>query len=126
MPAVPSQFHQLLDATIQYLEDLKTRGVRFVPVGPEALAALSVTARPSGPPAVAPRPGPPAPAATPAPEKSPLPSGPPAGADLFALTTSAVNPAAPRPPSLSTSATAQATTAFCDPARLRVKSEHLR
>jgi len=125
MPAVPSPFHQLLDATIQYLEDLKARGVRFVPVAPEALAALSGTARPSGPPAVVPRPVPPAPAATPTPEKSPPPSGPPAGAELFALTTSAVNPAAPRPPPLPPAARAQAMAELCERARVCVKCQHL-
>src|SRR2546427_4827824 len=125
MPAVPSQFHQLLDATIQYLEDLKARGIRFVPVAPEALAALSGTAHPSGPPAVAPRPGPQARAATPVPEKSPLPSGPHDGAELFALTTSAVNPAVPRPPSLPPAARAQAMAELCERARVCVKCQHL-
>ena len=30
-------YHQLLDATIQHLEGLKARGVRFVPVQPASL-----------------------------------------------------------------------------------------
>ncbi len=34
-------YDQLLDATIQHLEDLKARGVRFVPVSPETLGALA-------------------------------------------------------------------------------------
>src|ERR1700682_5428092 len=34
-------YHQMLDATILHLEELKSRGVRFVPVSPEALAALN-------------------------------------------------------------------------------------
>ena len=34
-------YHQLLDSTIQYLQDLKTRGVQFVAASPEALAALN-------------------------------------------------------------------------------------
>jgi uracil-DNA glycosylase len=33
-------YYQLLDATIQHLRELKARGVRFVPVKPERLAAL--------------------------------------------------------------------------------------
>jgi uracil-DNA glycosylase len=38
-------YRQLLDATIQHLEDLKSRGVRHVPVSPETLRAL---AQPAG------------------------------------------------------------------------------
>jgi uracil-DNA glycosylase len=34
-------YHQLLDAAIQHLEELKARGVRFVPVAPDTLAALN-------------------------------------------------------------------------------------
>jgi uracil-DNA glycosylase len=34
-------YHQLLDAAIQHLQELKAQGVRFVPVAPETLAALS-------------------------------------------------------------------------------------
>jgi len=50
-------YHQLLDATIQHLEELKARGVRFVVVSPEAVAALNQPAgtaparRPVAPPA---------------------------------------------------------------------------
>jgi uracil-DNA glycosylase family 4 len=45
-PAVTIQpmsddYHQLLDAAILHLEELKSRGVRFVPVSPEAVAALN-------------------------------------------------------------------------------------
>ncbi len=36
-----STYHQLLDATIQHLEDLKSRGVRHVAVAPETLRALA-------------------------------------------------------------------------------------
>ncbi|HKW30891.1 MAG TPA: uracil-DNA glycosylase [Verrucomicrobiae bacterium] len=38
---MPSTYNQLLDATIQHLEDLKSRGVRHVAVAPETLTALS-------------------------------------------------------------------------------------
>jgi DNA polymerase len=47
-------YHQLLDAAIQHLQELKARGVHFVPVSPQALAALSQKQRPA--PAPAPRP----------------------------------------------------------------------
>src|SRR6266568_8710232 len=117
-----SQFHQLLDATIEYLEGLKARGVRFVPAAPEALAALSGTARSAGRPAVAARPGPPAPSM---PEEPPLPSGPEAVAELFALAAPAVNPAVPRPQSLSPAAKTQAMAELCERARVCVKCEHL-
>jgi uracil-DNA glycosylase family 4 len=42
-------YHQLLDATIQHLEGLKARGVRFVPVQPASLAALAGAAPRSTP-----------------------------------------------------------------------------
>src|ERR1700722_19878228 len=38
---MPDEYTQLLDATIQHLESLKQRGVRFVTVSPENLAALA-------------------------------------------------------------------------------------
>jgi DNA polymerase len=38
-------YHQLLDAAIRHLQDLKASGVRFVPVSPETLAALNETPR---------------------------------------------------------------------------------
>ncbi len=38
---MPDEYTQLLDATIQHLESLKQRGVRFVSVSPESLAALA-------------------------------------------------------------------------------------
>jgi DNA polymerase len=44
-------YGQLLDATIQHLEDLKSRGVRHVAVSPETLRALAQPApRPTTPP----------------------------------------------------------------------------
>ena len=39
--AMPDDYGQLLDATIQHLEDLKSRGVRNVAVSPETLRALA-------------------------------------------------------------------------------------
>lgn len=38
-------YEQLLDAAIQHLQELKSRGVRFVPVKPENLAALAQVPR---------------------------------------------------------------------------------
>ena len=38
---MPDEYSQLLDATIHHLESLKERGVRFVSVSPENLAALA-------------------------------------------------------------------------------------
>ena len=38
-------YEQLLDAAIQHLQELKSRGVRFVPVKPENLAALTQAPR---------------------------------------------------------------------------------
>lgn len=46
-------YRQLLDATIQHLEELKSRGVRHVPVAPETLRALALQPRPQ---AASPRP----------------------------------------------------------------------
>lgn len=40
MRGMPDAYLQLLDATIQHLENLKTRGVRFVSVAPQTLANL--------------------------------------------------------------------------------------
>jgi DNA polymerase len=41
MPAMSDAYHQLLEATIQHLQDLKAGGDRFVPVAAETLAALA-------------------------------------------------------------------------------------
>jgi DNA polymerase len=38
--SMPDAYHQLLDATIRHLQELKGRGVRFVSVSPESLSAL--------------------------------------------------------------------------------------
>ncbi|MCU0783852.1 MAG: uracil-DNA glycosylase [Verrucomicrobia bacterium] len=59
---MPTAYDQLLDATIQHLEDLKAHGVRFVSVSPESLGALAQpvprtvqsTAKPTPPAAPAP------------------------------------------------------------------------
>src|SRR6266404_232668 len=41
--AMSDAYHQLLEATIRHLSELKARGVRFVPVSPETLAGLRTT-----------------------------------------------------------------------------------
>lgn len=46
MPRVASEFHTLLEATIQHLERLQRQGVRHVPVAPATLAALAAPASP--------------------------------------------------------------------------------
>src|SRR3954447_17309633 len=59
MSAMPDAYNELLDAAIQHLEALKTRGVRFVSVSPENLAALSQAPRKTSSPSsivAAPRP----------------------------------------------------------------------
>jgi hypothetical protein len=42
---MPDAYGQLLDATIQHLEDLKSRGARHVAVAPETLRALAQPAK---------------------------------------------------------------------------------
>ena len=39
-------YHELLDAAIHQLQELKAQGVRFVPLSPEGLSALNETPRP--------------------------------------------------------------------------------
>jgi uracil-DNA glycosylase len=73
MAAMSDAYDQLLDGTIQHLQDLKDRGVRFVSVSPETLAGLS-QARPPAPtrsPPVSPAPAP-RPVATPPANPTPI------------------------------------------------------
>jgi uracil-DNA glycosylase family 4 len=57
---VSDAYHELLDAAINQLQELKAQGVRFVPVSPEGLSALNGSPRPvarsASPSAVATRP----------------------------------------------------------------------
>jgi DNA polymerase len=61
---MPSAYRQLLDAAIQRLQELKARGVQFVPVAPETLTMLNQEQclapgqSPAAPPASAPLPTP--------------------------------------------------------------------
>jgi DNA polymerase len=52
---VPAAYNELLDATIQHLEDLKSRGVRNVSVSKETLRALALPSKIISPPAPAPQ-----------------------------------------------------------------------
>ena len=74
MAAMPDAYTELLDATIHHLESLKNRGVRFVPVSPQNLAALDSAPRPASAAPV--RRVPTAPAAKPAesPRSAPAPT----------------------------------------------------
>jgi uracil-DNA glycosylase len=45
MASMSGAYDQLLDAAIQHLQELKARGVQFVPVAPETLAALNQSRR---------------------------------------------------------------------------------
>ena len=42
-----NDYQQLLDSTIRHLEDLKSRGIKFVSVSPEAIKSLSAPAPPA-------------------------------------------------------------------------------
>jgi DNA polymerase len=69
-----TDYDHLLDATIQHLQDLKARGVRFVHVSPQTLAALNSTRAARNPLAGLSKPSKPTPAATPARSSPPEPT----------------------------------------------------
>lgn len=68
-------YTQLLDATIQHLQGLKARGVRFVDVSPEKLADLAQIPKPTASRPAPRSSAPPLPGAT----TAPAPTAPPAG-----------------------------------------------
>jgi DNA polymerase len=73
---MPDAYTQLLDVTIQHLESLQARGVRFVDISSDQLAQLKSSAAGSGRPAPAPpkpAPAPVRPAAFAAPRPAPSP-----------------------------------------------------
>jgi uracil-DNA glycosylase family 4 len=116
-------FHQLLDAAISHLEDLKAHGVRYVAASPELIDALRqpVAARPK--PAITP------PAAGPRPIRAPAP-GPvqPVPEQREELVESPPAPASERllqSPALSPAAKAQAMAELRERARVCVKCPHL-
>jgi DNA polymerase len=69
-----NDYHQLLDATIQHLEDLKSRGVHFVAVSPQTIAALN---KPAGAAPLRRALASPAPAPSPLPRPPAKPAPPP-------------------------------------------------
>src|SRR5689334_1041605 len=89
MGAMTDSYRQLLDATIEHLEQLKAHGVRFVPLAAESMTALNQNPRPAfvnktATPQPAPRSVPvakPAPAVAPAVSK-PIVAAKPAEVDL--------------------------------------------
>jgi DNA polymerase len=86
---MPAPYEQLLNATIQHLQGLKAKGVRFLPVAPAALASLKATApapRPAATPAVTPA------AATVSPMTAAMPAAAPVQDPLLTPV-----PATPRP-----------------------------
>jgi uracil-DNA glycosylase family 4 len=72
---VSGAYNELLDAAIQHLEELKARGVRFVPVAAETVAALArgISVAPVRRPATTPMPAA-VPASAPPPVSRPAPS----------------------------------------------------
>jgi DNA polymerase len=125
---MPDTFNDLLDATIQHLEELKSRGVRFVPVSQETVAALGQTA----PPAPTRKSAPAVPAAAPVPpipepvRKSALP--PPKAAQPAPIQKSDLLPRtaeAKAAPTLSPEAKTAAFADLCQRALACMKCEHL-
>jgi uracil-DNA glycosylase len=82
MASMSGIYHQLLDAAIQHLQELKARGVQFIPVAPETVAALNQARRPAlarsqtPPPVPALRPAPPVSRSAAAPVKTARPEPP--------------------------------------------------
>ncbi len=105
-------YHELLDATIQHLESLKSRGVRHLRVEPETLRALALPPRamPATPTAPAAKPA--APRFTPAPKPAVLP--PPSPAEVI-----------PAAPALNATEKATAFAALRERAMACVKCPHL-
>jgi DNA polymerase len=118
MTAMANAYEQLLEATIQHLEGLKSRGTRFVPVRPETMAALAAA------PLVQPQTARPPPA-----RQQPVQA--PAPVSLFPSApaiSAPATPTAPPAPALSPEAREAKTAAFADlraRALVCVKCPHL-
>jgi uracil-DNA glycosylase family 4 len=114
-------YHELLDAAIQQLEELKSQGVRFVPVSTETLAALNQSPRPVTKTTVTP-------AIQATPKPAPVPLKPveikPAATMDFSLGLSGAAPAA-LAPALSPEAKASAFAELRQRALACVKCPHL-
>jgi uracil-DNA glycosylase family 4 len=120
MQTMSDAYNQLLDATIQHLQGLKSRGVRFISVEQQNLSALARAPKPSAPvkamaatPPTVPPPAP-KPKVQPAAQPSPL---------FTAPTTDA--PPVPTGPLLTGEAKIAAFTALRDRALICVKCPHL-
>jgi DNA polymerase len=117
---MPVTFDQFLDATIQHLEGLKARGVRYVSVSPETLRPLSQPMpKPAALPVYAAKPSPAS--ARPAP---PIPSTPPSAAAELALSPPGETPPVSAAP-LSPEAKAAAFAALRERVLACVKCPHL-
>jgi DNA polymerase len=110
-------YGQLLDATIQHLEDLKSRGVQNVAVSPETLRSLSQPVKTVSAPAQIPKPMPAPKISTTAPASTTKPAEP-----SFALPGEAISS---QSPSLDSKAKAAAFTALRERALVCVKCPHL-
>ncbi len=110
-------YHQLLDATIQHLKDLKARGTRFVAVAPETVKALTQPVPLAGNPAAPARSLPPARPATASPVPRPITAAqtPPASLPNVATPAAPISPApqaVPAPSSLAALTPADKTAAI--------------
>src|SRR5277367_5628374 len=85
---MPDDFTQLLGATIQHLESLKERGLRFVNVSPEHLAGLT-----AGPAKSIRQPGSPFELVTPGRSRASAPVDSPPAAPVTASAPTAADPA---------------------------------
>jgi uracil-DNA glycosylase len=123
-------YHQLLDAAIQHLQELKAHGVRFVPVAPETLAALNQPPR-MAPAQRLPTPPVPPPRAVARPPAKPAPAAPkplepkPAIEQTLSLSFQGEAPIAPPATRLSPEAKAAAFAELRQRAMACVKCPHL-
>jgi uracil-DNA glycosylase family 4 len=130
MAVMSSAYDQLLDAAILHLQELKARGVRFVPVSPETLAALSQP-RPAAPARSSTPPRPPAPLSAPRPAAKPAPvrskpiAPPPAVEQALSLGLPGETAAPPPGPPLTAEAKAAAFAELRQRAMACVKCPHL-
>jgi uracil-DNA glycosylase family 4 len=90
-------YHQLLDATIRHLEELKSRGVRLVAVAPDTLRALAQPVRRTAVTAAPARPAPLAPVAPSRPMPAPAAVAPPAPVRPVVAPAPSIPLAAPKP-----------------------------
>jgi len=118
-------YEQLIDATIQHLEELKAHGARFVPVSPDTLAAFRSTQAisQSSPAAISPRPLPQAVLAAKAPVAASVSSPMPANSSRAPATVAV--PSLPPATPLDPQAKAEAMRELRERALACVKCSHL-